>query len=374
MLGASIESEFSCSGAKLTCQGDALSLDNAKIGNNVFLSEGFESLGAIRLLNTQISGNLECIGAKVAAVYCKNMQVTGDFIWQRIKKSEDAQLKLIGAKVKNLRDDRESWPAEGKLGLDGLVYEELTLHKRQQEGDIKQDKLGDTLPLDAKERIDWLLLQGQDRCTEPQPWMQLRELLETKGDHKGAKHVLFKLKCLRYTRREWHPWLGIRAGFSYVRRILAFLFQRWDTEHPAWPYFRHPNRSWAIAFAWLEEAPARILWSITATVLLGWIIFGYADAKRAIAPTEPEAYMAFKVNNPMPGAYPKLSPLVYTIENTVPLFKLGQDEKWAPDQSYSATNWFTNYWFLMWARWLLILLGWFQAAVLGAALLGRFKE
>jgi hypothetical protein len=95
-------------GAKLTCQGDALSLDNAKIGNNVFLSEGFESLGAIRLLNTQISGNLECIGAKVAAVYCKNMQVTGDFIWQRIKKSEDAQLKLIGAKVKNLRDDRES--------------------------------------------------------------------------------------------------------------------------------------------------------------------------------------------------------------------------------------------------------------------------
>jgi hypothetical protein len=76
----------------------------------------------------------------------------------------------------------------------------------------------------------------------------------------------------------------------------------------------------------------------------------------------------------MPAAYPKLYPLVYTLENAVPLVRLGQDEKWAPDQQYPGTTWFTNYWFLMWARWLLILSGWFQATVLAAALSGRFKQ
>ena len=35
------------------------------------------------------------------------------------------ELILVGARAKNLRDDKESWPANGMLNLDGLVYEEL---------------------------------------------------------------------------------------------------------------------------------------------------------------------------------------------------------------------------------------------------------
>jgi len=37
-------------------------------------------------------------------------------------------------------------------------------------------------------------------------------------------------------------------------------------------------------------------------------------------------------------------------------------------------KWFNSYWFLVASRVLLIFLGWFQAGVLGAVLLRRFKE
>jgi hypothetical protein len=37
-------------------------------------------------------------------------------------------------------------------------------------------------------------------------------------------------------------------------------------------------------------------------------------------------------------------------------------------------GWFNSYGFLTVTRWVIILLGWFQAAVLGAALTNRFKS
>jgi hypothetical protein len=74
------------------------------------------------------------------------------------------------------------------------------------------------------------------------------------------------------------------------------------------------------------------------------------------------------------AAYPTLNPFIYTLENALPLVKLGQDEKWAPDCRHTATSLLTSYWFLMWSRWILILSGWFQATVLAAALSGRFKQ
>ena len=293
----------------------------------------------LRMPGAEIGGNLMFRSAKVARVVCKDMIVKGDFAWQHIEKSEKTSLNLMGARVKNLRDDRMSWPQEGNLDLDGLVYEELTLHVSSSDEDLKAHRFASELPLVANERIAWLMRQKPDRCIEPQPWMQLAKHLESKGDHKDAKHVIYKFRCMRAhaQKKRWLP------------------------------------RRWAIIFAWLEETPARILYFITATLLLGLLLFSNAGAKGAIAPTEPEAYKAFISGKPMPAAYPVLNPVVYTLENAVPIFKLGQDDKWAPDRRYTGTNWFTNYWFLMWSRWLLILFGWVQATVLAAALSGRFK-
>jgi hypothetical protein len=133
-------------------------------------------------------------------------------------------------------------------------------------------------------------------------------------------------------------------------------------------------RRLAIAFAWLEEAPLRIGYSIAFTVLTGWLIFGIAGCNRLLAPTDPAADKAFRANADLPAGYPELNTLAYTFENAVPLVKLGQDEKWAPDRTWFPKESPAGYWLLVCTRWALILSGWFQGAVLGAALLGRFKE
>lgn len=381
LLGAKINGDLDCSGAKLEVKkGGALATNGAKVGGDVFLRGGFVSSGKISLRGMQAGGQVRFFGASVACVDCTNMESSGDFYWMGIEQSGTTSLDLRGASVKNLCDDEESWPQTGNLFLNGFTYGELSLHNRPAPQQIADQSSPQALTLDAmvgtRKRIQWLERQPDEQRIKPQPWVQLSKYLEARGQHREAKHVLFELGRLQAGELNWHPWQWILGILSNAKRLFAVLFLSWRKDHPAWPYLRHPNRSWAIAFAWLEEAPIRILYTITFAVALGWLVFGYAASNRALAPTDGEAYKAFTAEPPqaLPATYPKLNPFIYTLENAVPLAKLGQDDKWAPDPQYASKAWFTGYWFLMWFRWLLILSGWFQAAVLGAVLLGRFKE
>ena len=312
--------------------------DWVSIGASAMLGGEFETISTVRLLGAQIVGELNFLGASLFGVQCPNISVSGDFVWRGIHKCEWTFLDLAGGRVGNLRDDRESWPDQNKLAVDGLVYDELSLHPRPTVEQIEQNSFDPAPPLSDADRIEWLLLQPPSERFQPQPWIQLSARLDAQGDHAGANHVLYKLKCLQAS----------RSG-PVTRRLLG-------------------------AFAWLEEAPIRIAWSIAFFLLLGWLIFGHAADNGALAPTDSGAYLAFTTGKPMPEAYPVLNPFMCTLENSLPLVKLGQDEKWAPDRSHIPTAAFTGHWFLMWARWSLILLGWFQATILAAALSGIFEQ
>ncbi len=364
LLGTEITGQLNCTGAKLKAKGDALSADGAKIGSSVFLMDGFESKGEIRLHGAEIRADLTVFGAKVTEFTCLNTVVKGDLIWQRIEKSEKTLLNLAGARVKNLRDDKKSWPDEGKLNIDGLVYEELTHHAPSSEKNVKDHTYPRELPLDARERIAWILLQRDDRSIEPQPWMQLRDLLERKGDRKGAKYVLFRFRCLQ-ARKSWFPW-------------------RWFSE----------------AFAWLEENPLRIAYSILFALTLGTLVFAGAVRSGAMietVQTQPAMIATYvesakgsarkpdESNKPVSIHYTSFQPFIYTLENAVPLVKLGMDERWMPDLQHQPQpwcsigwldwlKWFNSYGFLVWFRWLLIVWGWAQATILAASLADRFKK
>jgi hypothetical protein len=379
LLGAQIKGILSCSGAKLKVTvRDALFADCAVIGANVSLDKGFESSGAVRLLGARIGGELAFIGAKTTLVICKDLRLGGDMFWMGIQEPGEAILHLTGASVKNLRDDRESWPAPGRLILDGLAYEELTLHKRQSAEEVMSHAYGPEFPFSVDKRIEWLMLQPPDRRAEPQPWMQLSKLLEAKGDRKGAKRVVFRYRALLAEGKEFHP----------LRWLVKLLF-RLESFRRVWPYLRHPNRSWAIAFAWLEEAPIRICWSIALTLMVGTLIFAGAFSSGAMLASvqiQPNAVLPNGESKNISAHYPLSQPFLYTLENAVPLVKLGMDEKWMPDPKHKPQpwfpqfrwldwlGWFNSYWFLVVSRVLLICLGWFQAGVLGAVLLRRFKE
>jgi hypothetical protein len=352
--GAHIKGNLYCSGAKLkVTMGDALFADCAEIGANVCLNKGFESSGTIRLLGARIGGELAFICAKTTTVGCKDMRLSGDMWWMGIQNDREAVLDLTGASLKNLRDDRESWPAPGRLILGGLTFEELTLHERPSQEQVMNNSHGPELPFNVEERIKWLMLQPEKVREKPQPWMQLRDLLERKGDRKGAKYVLFRFRCLQ-AQKSWTFWRWLR-----------------------------------IAFAWLEENPLRICWSIAFTLTVFTMIFAAAFSSGAMLASvqiQPNAVLLNGESKNLSAHYPLSQSFLYTLENAVPLVKLGIDEKWMPDPKYehqpwfpqvrwlNGMKWFNSYWLLVASRVLLIFLGWFQAGVLGAVLLRRFKE
>jgi hypothetical protein len=129
-----------------------------------------------------------------------------------------------------------------------------------------------------------------------------------------------------------------------------------------------------IGFAKLQQQPLWILLPIILTTSLATGLFGIAGAKGAMPPTNKGAYVAWSKGLPLTASYPRFNPLVYSLENDLPLLKLGFDDKWAPDQNYHAKNRIISYETLRWARALVVLLGWFQATVLAAAIGLRFKN
>jgi hypothetical protein len=331
-VGAHIFGSLNCSGAVVSATGRALSFDRASVQGSVFLRR-LKSSGVVRMSNAQIEHSLDCRGATLPALYCPNMKLRGDLTWTSIENPKETQLNLATASILNLRDDKASWPSPGKLILDGLVYEQLSLHPPSSAEQLAISNLSDALPLDADERIAWLRLQSLDGRVEPQPWVQLSELFVGKGNKEGAKHVIFALRqeqAMRYSR---------------VRRF------------------------WNVLVALLEERPSRVLWSVVTLIVLGTLVFWHGERGGAMAPTDREAYAAWANGRSFQSAYPRFNPIAYTIENALPLVRLGQDDKWAPDPSRPQMA----YWLLTCVRWFLIFLGWFQATLLVAAIGSRFK-
>jgi hypothetical protein len=350
LLRAHIEGSAAFSGAKLMGKKDALTLDKVTIGGNLLLNGKLKCDGSIRLPNCHIKGDLNFMGAEVHAVLCYNMELSGDLMWHGIQKTPETDLDLRRARVKTLRDDEASWPADGKMNLDNFVYDDLILHNNPTQEEVDQGTFTQPLPLEVDRRIAWLKLQPDESRLHPQPWVQLSRFLESTNNKSDAKHALYEFRRLQACERWW-----------LMRRAM-------------------------IAFAWLEEAPARIVRFIIPTLLLGWLIFAGAspDLSGAMITTARD-----KDGQPLAGIalarYPRFQPLIYTLENAVPLVRLGIDDKWVPDPShvgkalfpkYTWLNWlgwFNSYGFLTAYRWLIILLGWFYAAVLSAALTSRFK-
>jgi hypothetical protein len=351
MLRAQIDGSVEFSGATLLSEKDALTLDKVTIGGNLVLNRKLKCGGSIRLPNCHIRGDLNFMAAEICAVICYNMNLSGDLLWHGVQRTSKTDLDLRSAKVQILRDNEASWPAEGRMHLDNLIYQDLILHANPNKEQMDNGIIADPLPLRVDQRVAWLKLQPAANRLRPQPWAQLSRYLESINDKAGAKHVQYEFRRLQAHKSMW------------------------------------PMRCARIAFACLEETPARIMRLIIPTLLVGTLIFAGASPGRsgAMITTARD-----KDGQPVSGAalnhYPQFQPFIYTLENDVPLVKLGIDDKWTPDPAHGGKAWFPQYAWLNWLGWfnsyefltfsryLIIFLGWFQAAVLGAALTSRFKQ
>jgi hypothetical protein len=107
--------------------------------------------------------------------------------------------------------------------------------------------------------------------------------------------------------------------------------------------YRWPFRLWKLSFARLEQQPFLILLPILISVSISTFIFDRAFKVRAIAPTNHEMFAAASYNGPFTIAYPRFNGFIYSLENTLPLVKLGMDDKWAPNPNNDSTNLLTKY-------------------------------
>ena len=268
----------------------------------------------------------------------ENTETAGDLFWRGIQNSSQTTLHLVGASFNTIRDDRESWPLPGRLKVNGLRVRELQLYSSRPEngpGEIWKD-LG--IPLHAEDRIRWLNLQASADLTEPQPWVYLSSLLEQKGHKRAARRVVLELRK-HQARANWKKrrmrWIGKPAQFT---------------------------------IAYLEEQPLRILAPILTCMLIGGSLF--FSAQNYFSPTSESAVKVLQEKHMLPPGYPKFQPLVYSLENVLPVIKLGQDNHWSPNVNRSPPR---IYWLLAGMRWFLILAGWAQGLILAAAISARFR-
>ena len=107
-LGASIGSDLSCVGGKFLGKdkkGNALIADRLTTTGSVFLRQGFEAAGAVRLLGAKIGGNLDCLGGKFLgqdedgnALIADQLITTGNVFLSQGFEAAGA-VRLLGAKI-----------------------------------------------------------------------------------------------------------------------------------------------------------------------------------------------------------------------------------------------------------------------------------
>jgi hypothetical protein len=348
--GAHIGGNLECDRASFkNTGGKALDADGADIRGSVFLRNNFSADGQLTLIGTRIGGALDCSQGRFGAVHFYTTSVRGTFAWKEVRGV--TLLNLRDAAVGVMWDDEESWPQAGGLFLDGFVY-----------GNIVDG------PTDALLRLEWLNRQGEFK---PQPYRQLAKVLRELGDDDGAKQVLYELED------------RVRAR---DRRLLL---------HAPARLLRFTEDSLSDVTVGYGIYPGRVIWYVASLTILGWIIHRRAQNAGRMVPTDKDAYTEFRASGHAPGHYPRFSPFVYSLENCLPLVKLGQDDRWQADPSadpvMSSTHTDAGFGrlrnllsvripnlaispvFLRWFRWIMIGLGWILATFFVAAVTGIIK-
>jgi hypothetical protein len=339
LQAAEVGGVVNCKGGTFNAPETSLSLEGARIKSHVLFSFGFTSKSRVNLLEAEIGGQLSCEWSDIKALMAENTRTVGNLFWRGIQNPDQATLHLVGATFNAIHDDRASWPLAGRLKVNGLVAKEFQLYNSRPEpgpGEIWKS-LG--VPFNAADRIEWLNLQSLPDLTEPQPWMHLSHLLEQKGHKRGARRVVLELR-------------KHQARANWKSRKMKWIGK--PTEY---------------AIAFLEEQPLKILVPILLCVLLGSSVFW--RAQNYFSPTSESAVNYLEAKHTLPPGYPKFQPVVYSLENVLPVIKLGQDDHWSPNAIKSPT---AVYWLLAATRWCLILAGWAQGLILATAISARFRS
>ena len=290
LRGAKVEGGLWCEGGSFKAAGHgdtALDLQNAKVSGDVLLRCGFNAEN-VEMGGIEIEGSLDCTDAQFHSLALERATIKQDFIYVKIKRgvkrSADCELDLTDASVGSLVDDKASWP--NSLKVDGFVYARIL-----------------SGPTSAEERLAWLARQS---AFSRQPYRQLAKVLRDMGDEHGAKNILFELEQ--------------QARAEDRNRVI-----------------RTPSRMLHFARDIVSDAtvgygiyPGRAVWWLGGLTAIGWILHRRAQRAGNIMPSDKDAYEELRTNNRLPEYYPPFSPIVYSIDTSLPIIGFGQKDRWHP--------------------------------------------
>jgi len=386
--GAQIGSELNCAGATLNGEktGLALVADRISVGGSVLLRDGFHANGQVRFLNAQIGGDLSLRGAVITnppgggpnsgiAFNADKMNVKGsvyfregfradglvvlndahiesDLEWWGVTNPAETRVDLTNASVGTLVDDLQSWPPAGRLTLDGFTY-----------GRISQSEKG------VEARLAWL---GRQQPFTAQPYRQFAKSLRDEGKESDARQVLYKAEDRRSKERDKGFW-----------RVWSLIYKR------------------LIGYGYRPEQAG--IWLLV-IVILGFLLFIAGFSVGSIVPVDKDTYGTFRQSGQLPPHYPRFRAFVYSLENSVPLFKLGQADSWQadPDPQWQYRTpawlspefawafhpvvlrcirfgqtilcWLVSPTFLRWFRWAQIVVGWVLTTMFVLAVTGLVRK
>ncbi len=315
------------------------------------------------------TGDVNCEGARFSHLIAQKALLGGRLFLRGIVNSAAMTVDLKDTSTDVLLDDPESWPRPGNLNIDGFVY-----------GRIARG------PTDAETRLHWLALQAD---FTPQPYRQLAKVLRELGDDQGARRVLYKMENLR----RWQQFRISRSrlqngALSQRNRLIGWT--RYGLAH-AWGCMLKATIGYGF------RLQRTLYWLIGLTVL-GTLLFGLGYLRGSMAPAEREAYATFEKQGWPPHYYPAFNPFIYSLENSVPVLKLGQDSVWAPDPGPRDSERMGTVNFLPWKcvarasgrylpawvtpppwslrgfRWLQIVMGWMLATLFVAGVTGVVRR
>jgi len=337
-MRAQIDGTLDLTGARISNPGDdSVNLVEANVAGDVLLHDGFTTDGIVYARLAKIGHDFSVHGAEFKGdgeLDAERAVIDGTFYWVDVKHTAKTVLDLEDAHAGAIWDDEASWPAPGNLNVNGFVY-----------GDIAGG------PSDGTSRLQWIALQPPEY--HPQPFRQLAKVLAEMGRDDGATQVRIAKEIAQ--RRFGHESLAQRVWSVMMQVTIGFGYK-----------------------------PLRALWWIAGFVGLGTILFGWGYRMRIITPTEEAAYREFVANGEAPPHYPVFNPLVYSLENFLPVVELHQDKYWRPNPRHSVRGRATRAGepkdaspipsrLLRWYLWLHILAGWTITPLLFAGLSGLVR-
>jgi len=295
---------------------NALTGDGLTTKGDVSLRNGFKAMGVVSLAGANIGNNLDCSEGDFEnpdgiALCGDNMKVGGSLILSGLRKKPKGSISLENTTLSNLVDDEKSWPDQGNLNIDGLVY----------------GPFASQVPADSKSRLRWLDLQNPDN-RNVQPYEQLIRVYGQMGLREDARNVAI-------------------AKQKFIRKRLSGISRLW---------------SWIldITISYGYKPEKVILLFIVPIILFGSLVFAGAFRVGVMEPTSNRGQQ--------PGTRLIFDPVGYSLDVFLPIVDLHQERAWDPNPYIKCGILFQYYLYLH------IMAGWFFTTLAVAAVTGLVRR